>query len=154
MELPYETASDPVRRTKPSVTGRHIVSRLDLDSAVGDLFFQNFRDAFRNLVLLRHKRVGAITASDLLHSPPQEAVVKYRENIDCRDVTQSSPVRRVCYDRTNKYMLINLNGIYYRHCEIDDGTVSSLLTADSMEGFYNVNVRNQFDCRRRRPSTL
>jgi KTSC domain len=48
-----------------------------------------------------------------------------------RFLTRSSFIRRLCYDRRNGYMLISLNGTFYHYCEIDAGTVSSLLSAPS-----------------------
>jgi hypothetical protein len=82
----------------------------------------------------------------------ESVYVKYRGDVDlkffdCSDITRSSFINRVCYDRRNEYMLISLNGIFYHYCEIDAGTVSSLLSAPSIGRFYNVNVKGQFDCR-------
>jgi KTSC domain len=84
--------------------------------------------------------------------------VKYRGRVDltpftCTDVTRSSFIKRVCYDGHNEYMLISLNGIFYHYCEIDDGTVSSLLNAPSMGRFYNASIKGQFDCRINRVPT-
>jgi hypothetical protein len=85
----------------------------------------------------------------------EEVTVKYRGSVnlapfDCRDITRSSFIKRVCYDRRNEYMLISLNGAYYHYCEIDSGTVSSLLSAESMGKFYNVSIKGRFDCRTHR----
>jgi KTSC domain len=44
-------------------------------------------------------------------------------------------VKRICYDRGNTYMLINLNGTYYHYCEIDGETVIGLLHAESVGRF-------------------
>jgi hypothetical protein len=81
--------------------------------------------------------------------------VKYRGEVDlnafdCTDIARSSFINRVCYDQRNKYMLISLNGTYYHYCEIDAGTVSSLLNAHSMGAFYNANIKGDFDCRKNR----
>jgi hypothetical protein len=82
----------------------------------------------------------------------ESAFVKYRGEVDlrsfdCADITRSSFINRVCYDKRNKYMLISLNGTFYHYCEIDAGTVSSLLNAPSMGQFYNANIKGEFDCR-------
>jgi multidrug efflux pump subunit AcrB len=45
------------------------------------------------------------------------------------------------------YDLISVNGTFYHYCEIDAGTVSSLLSAPSIERFYNARIKGQFDCR-------
>lgn len=69
----------------------------------------------------------------------ESVFVKYRGAVDlkpfdCTDIARSSFVDRVCYDRRNQYMLISLNGTFYHYCEIDAGTVASLLNAPSMTG--------------------
>lgn len=78
--------------------------------------------------------------------------VKYRGpvNLDpfvCTETPRSSFVRRVCYDGANAYMLIQLKTTWYHYCAIDDGTVKSLLAAESVGTFYNASVKGQFDCR-------
>jgi hypothetical protein len=82
--------------------------------------------------------------------------VKFRGPVDlkpfvCTD-TKSSFVNRVCYDRANSYMLILLNSTWYHYCEIGEGTVKSLLAADSKGRYYNANIKGSgsdgpFDCR-------
>jgi hypothetical protein len=64
----------------------------------------------------------------------ETADVKYRGPVDlkpfkCDKIERSSFIREVCYDEKNAYMLINLRGTWYHHCEIDPATVSSLLAA-------------------------
>jgi len=82
----------------------------------------------------------------------ESVYVKYRGEVDlkffdCTDITRSSFIRRVCYDRHNEYMLISLNGTFYHYCAIDAGTVSSFLSAPSMGKLYNASIRGNFDCR-------
>ena len=84
--------------------------------------------------------------------------VKYRGLVDlapfsCQTVTRSSLIRRVCYDSREKYMIINLQGIYYHYCEIDSGTVNQLLGAESMGRFYIAVIKGRFDCRTGRVPT-
>jgi hypothetical protein len=78
--------------------------------------------------------------------------VKYRGPVDlkyfsCVNVDRSSFVNRVCYDRSNSYMVIKLNGVYYHYCGIDSDTVAALLKAGSLGKFYNATIRRRFDCR-------
>ena len=85
----------------------------------------------------------------------ETVAVKYSGLVDlktfeCQAVTRSSFIQRVCYDRSNEYMLINLSGTYYHYCEIDNATVSALLAAESMGRFYNATVKGRFDCRTHR----
>ena len=82
----------------------------------------------------------------------ESVTVKYRGVVDlapfqCTTVARSSFVHRVCYDKRNQYMLIQLNGTYYHYCGIDDGTVSNLLAAESVGRFYNAQIKGHFDCR-------
>jgi hypothetical protein len=89
--------------------------------------------------------IGAFSSSEIVD-------VKYRGPVDlkhfsCTNAERSSFIKRVCYDRSNGYMVISLNGIYYHYCEIDSDTAASLLKADSMGRYYNSAVKGQFDCR-------
>jgi hypothetical protein len=82
----------------------------------------------------------------------ESVFVKYRGDVslnsfDCTDIARSTFINRVCYDQRNEYMLISLNGTFYHYCEIDVGTVSSLLNAPSMGTFYNASIKSNFDCR-------
>ena len=100
------------------------------------------------LVLALTLAVGAASA--------ETVDVKFRGPVDlkpftCTD-TKSSFVNRVCYDKTNTYMLILLNKTWYHYCEIGEGTVSSLIKADSIGRYYNANIKGTgkdgpFDCR-------
>jgi KTSC domain len=82
----------------------------------------------------------------------EEVDVKYRGPLDlapfqCTDVTRSSFIRRVCYDKRERYMLISLNGTYYHYCNIPESTVAALMNSDSMGRFFNAQVKGHFDCR-------
>jgi hypothetical protein len=82
----------------------------------------------------------------------ESVAVKYDGLVDlkpfeCQNITRSSFIQRVCYDRSNQYMLINLNGTYYHYCAIDPQTVLALQTAESIGRFFNANIKGRFDCR-------
>jgi hypothetical protein len=86
--------------------------------------------------------------------------VKYRGPVDlkpfaCTDTPRSSFIRRVCYDKAQSYMLIQLKNVWYHYCEIPASTVSSLLTADSAGRYYLANIKGSgkdgpYDCRTHR----
>jgi hypothetical protein len=86
--------------------------------------------------------------------------VKYRGPVDlksfaCTDVTRSSFIQRVCYDKGQTYMLINLHGMFYHYCELPVDTFDALMAAPSMGQFYNQNIKGfgsdgPFDCRTHR----
>ncbi len=92
----------------------------------------------------------ALGAFDTAHA--ETVYVKYRGPVDlaplqCEFVSKSSLVNRVCYDRKEQYMVIELQGTYYHYCEIDGATVAGLRGADSMGRFYNARIKGNFDCR-------
>lgn len=102
--------------------------------------------------------LGVSVAVAALAQRSEIVEVKYRgpvdlKHFDCSDISRSSFIKRVCYDRSNAYMVISLNGTYYHYCEIDSGTVSSLLGANSMGRYFNVSVKGKFDCRTHRIPT-
>lgn len=86
--------------------------------------------------------------------------VKYRGPVDlksfaCHDITRSSFIHRVCYDKANQYLLIQLRSTYYHYCELPEPTLKSLMDASSMGRYYNANIKGSgsdgpFDCRTHR----
>ena len=88
----------------------------------------------------------------------QTVEVKGRGPVDiskwfaCTDTPRSSIIRRVCYDRPKRYMLIKRNETWHHHCEIGAPVVVQLLAADSAGTYYNRFVRGgPYDCRLHRP---
>lgn len=70
----------------------------------------------------------------------------------CADVKDGSDVSRICYDRAEKYMVIQLKTTYYHYCEIDAATVQGLQMASSKRQFFETRIRGSgtdgpFDCR-------
>lgn len=91
--------------------------------------------------------------------------VKYRGAVDdlrpfaCTDTPRSSFIQRVCYDKTQSYMLISLRGTYYHYCELPAPAFEAFVTAPSMGQFYNQKVKGTrsdgpFDCRTHRVEVL
>ncbi|MCF6112210.1 KTSC domain-containing protein [Mesorhizobium muleiense] len=73
--------------------------------------------------------------------------VKYRGPVDldkfeCTGELDSSVVKRVCYNAEHSYMLIRLKQTWYHYCELDQGTVSALLAAESKGRFYNASIKD------------
>ena len=114
------------------------------------------RIALRSLV-----SVGPLVVLLLAAVSHAETVeVKYSGPIDlksfaCSNVTRSSFIQRVCYDKSQSYMLINLRGTYYHYCELPVATFDAFMTASSMGQFYNQQIKGSgsdgpFDCRTHR----
>jgi hypothetical protein len=89
--------------------------------------------------------------------------VKYRGPVDlktfaCTDTPRSSFIQRVCYDKAQSYMLINLRGTFYHYCELSVSTYDALMAAPSMGQFYNQTIKGTgkdgpYDCRTHRVPT-
>jgi hypothetical protein len=107
-------------------------------------------------------RAGCVVAGILVFSAAQAetVTVKYRGPVDlkpfaCTDTPRSSFIRRVCYDKAQSYMLIQLKAVWYHYCEIPAPTVSALLSADSAGRYYLTNIKGNgsdgpYDCRTHR----
>jgi len=70
----------------------------------------------------------------------------------CSDVKEGSDVSRICYDKAERYMVIQLKKTYYHYCEIDAATVQGLQAASSKRQFFEARIRGSgsdgaFDCR-------
>lgn len=62
---------------------------------------------------------------------------------ECRDITRSTVLQRVCYDRTQRDLVVAINGQYDRYCGVAAETVDSLLGAPSMGQFFDRNIRGK-----------
>lgn len=70
----------------------------------------------------------------------------------CTEVKEGSDVSRICYDKAERYMIIQLRTTYYHYCEIDAATMQGLQTAASKRQFFEARIRGSgsdgpFDCR-------
>jgi hypothetical protein len=109
--------------------------------------------------------IGLLIAGSLAASPASAETVNviYRgpvslEPFACTDTPRSSFIRRICYDKGQSYMLINLRGTYYHYCELPTATFGAFLTAPSMGQFYDQRIKGiggdgPFDCRTHRVPT-
>ena len=93
----------------------------------------------------------------------ETVVVKYRGSVDlttfeCPAIKDSSFVKRICYDKTNQYMILLLQQTYYHYCEIGPQVVAAFIAADSLGRYYNANIKGggsdgPYDCRTHRIPT-
>ncbi|WP_439399653.1 KTSC domain-containing protein [Bradyrhizobium sp. PMVTL-01] len=70
---------------------------------------------------------------------------------ECRDITRSTVLQRVCYDRARQDLVVVAGGAYDRYCRVTAETVDRLLGAPSMGQFFNRNLRREtagsrYDC--------
>ncbi|RZN10611.1 KTSC domain-containing protein [Bradyrhizobium genosp. SA-3] len=76
---------------------------------------------------------------------------------ECRDITRSTVLQRVCYDRKQQDLIVANNGVYERYCGLTAETVERLLGAPSMGRFFNQNIKREattgrYACRTREPA--
>ena len=84
----------------------------------------------------------------------ESVLVKYRGEVELAPFeckwTKSSFVNRICYDKTELYVLVDLRGTYYHYCKVPHSVVVAWLNADSLGSYYNSVVKGRFDCRSHR----
>lgn len=62
---------------------------------------------------------------------------------ECRDITRSTVLQRVCYDRAQQDLIVASNGAYDRYCGVTAETVERLFGAPSMGRFFNQNIKRE-----------
>jgi hypothetical protein len=60
---------------------------------------------------------------------------------ECRDITRSTVLQRVCYDRARQDLVVAVKGDYERFCGVETETVERLLGAASMGWFFNRTIK-------------
>jgi hypothetical protein len=109
----------------------------------------------RAMLRLAFVLIGAISTATWAEAETID--VKYYGRLDlapfaCTDLTRSSFINRACYDKTKRFMVVQLNSVYYPYCEMPVGTYDAFLAAPSMGKYYNANIKGTgsdgpFDCR-------
>ncbi|MDA9476055.1 hypothetical protein XI03_16395 [Bradyrhizobium sp. CCBAU 65884] len=70
---------------------------------------------------------------------------------ECRDISRSTVLQRVCYDRAHHDLVVATGGGYARYCGVAAETADRLLSAPSMGQFFNQNIKREapggrYDC--------
>ncbi len=60
---------------------------------------------------------------------------------DCRDINRSTLIQRVCYDATQRALLVAVRGTYQHYCGVPTETYDALMHAPSMGLFLNRVLR-------------
>ncbi len=102
----------------------------------------------------------ALSWPQLAFAAGEVATVKYRgpvplETFTCVFTPGSSVIGRICYDATERYMIVLVRQTYYHYCEVDSETVAAFVGAPSAGKFFNSYIKGNgsggpFDCRTRR----
>ncbi|WP_415406985.1 KTSC domain-containing protein [Sulfurovum sp. CS9] len=80
--------------------------------------------------------------------------VKYRGSVDVDNghfqkinLKNSSLVKNIYYDESNKYLLVRLKNTYYHYCSIPSSIVTQWQQSPSLGRYYNHNIKGNYDCR-------
>jgi hypothetical protein len=70
---------------------------------------------------------------------------------ECRDISRSSILQRVCYDTAQRHLIVAIKGVYDQYCDLPETTFDGFMTAPSMGQFFNRNISGTsggpYDCR-------
>ena len=58
----------------------------------------------------------------------------------CQDITRSSLIERVCYDETNRHMVIRHSAVHDQYCELPKSVADAFLNAPSMGQYFKANI--------------
>ena len=93
----------------------------------------------RALVLLLAQLAATPIVSETVETG-EHRLVDLR-TFECRDITRSTVLQRVCYDRAQQDLIVAIDGSYDRYCGVAAETIDSLLGAPSMGQFFNQNIK-------------
>jgi hypothetical protein len=92
-------------------------------------------------------RALAILLAHLMAAPVVSETVEIRgrgevdlASFECRDINRSTILQRVCYDRTQKDLIVAVRGSYDRSCAVPGNVVERLMGAPSMGQFFNHHI--------------
>ncbi|WP_431206627.1 KTSC domain-containing protein [Bradyrhizobium betae] len=104
-------------------------------------------------------RALAILLAQLVAAPIVSETVETGERrlidlgtFECRDITRSTVLQRVCYDPAQQDLIVAVGGTYDRYCGVTVDIVERLLGAPSMGRFFKQNLKREavsgrYDCR-------
>jgi hypothetical protein len=95
----------------------------------------------RTLALLLARLVTAPIVSEMVETA-ERGLVDLR-TFECRDITRSTVLQRVCYDPAQQDLVVAAGGAYDRYCGVTADTVERLLGAPSMGQFFNQSIKRE-----------
>jgi hypothetical protein len=105
-------------------------------------------------------RIATSLIALLLTAPVGSETVDVRDRgtidlatFECRDISRSSLIQRVCYDQAQRTLIVAIRGSYDDYCDLPQQAFESLMTAPSMGQFFNQNIRRsgpdgRYDCQK------
>jgi hypothetical protein len=65
---------------------------------------------------------------------------------DCRDITRSSVISRVCHDAETRRMVVQANGVYRQYCGLPKPAFDAFLNTPSMGRFFRSAIEGEYGC--------
>ncbi|MCK1286865.1 KTSC domain-containing protein [Bradyrhizobium sp. 44] len=93
----------------------------------------------RALALLLAQLAAAPIVSETIETGEHRLVDL--KTFECRDITRSTVLQRVCYDRAQQALIVAMDGAYDRYCGVPVEMVERLLGAPSMGQFFKQNIK-------------
>lgn len=91
--------------------------------------------------------IAATALLEMRMAPVRGRVDPDLSAFDCTEITESKLLKRVCYDAEHRYLLAEIAGRYYAHCNVDASTVDELPGAESVPTFYLTEIRAGHKCK-------
>ncbi|PPQ20427.1 KTSC domain-containing protein [Bradyrhizobium sp. AC87j1] len=103
----------------------------------------------RALALLLAQLAAAPIVSETVETGERQPIDL--ATFECRDISRSTVLQRVCYDRAQHDLVVATGGSYARYCGVAAETADRLLGAPSMGQFFNQNIKREapgsrYDC--------
>nr|WP_249815893.1 KTSC domain-containing protein [Bradyrhizobium sp. 138] len=112
-------------------------------------FKRSFSTVVRALALLFAQLAAAPIVSETVETGDRRPIDL--TTFECRDISRSTVLQRVCYDPAQHDLVVATGGFYARYCGVAAETVDRLLGAPSMGQFFNRHIRREaagsrYDC--------
>ncbi len=113
----------------------------------------------RSLRPLVHFAIASALLATAATAQAERVFVKSRGELNlapfhCDAYSRSENVKRLCYDESNRYLLVSIKGIWYHYCTVPPATVGEFKRASSKGRYFNENVSGRFDCNEASPAPL
>ena len=95
----------------------------------------------RALALLLAQLAAAPIVSETIETGEHRLVDL--KTFECRDITRSTVLQRVCYGRAQQALVVAVDGVYDRYCGVPIDTVERLLGSPSMGQFFKQNIKRE-----------
>ncbi len=91
-------------------------------------------------------RMATLLVALVLPVPSMAQGVRGQLEPWCQAVERSSFVKAVCYDERVRRLSMQLEGRWYRYCDVPAAMVQQLLSAPSIGRYFQSQIRGRYEC--------